>query len=567
MTLGSSLNDAATRLGRRPGLLVVGTAVVVVQAAVVALGGVAKAFLLATTRGPEPTTQPWDPTLLTYLVPLGTAVVLAFTLPLLVAIYVPARGPPRGALATLRTGAGAVRRQYRPVLGAVLRAEGIVLLVGLAATFAWYVLATAGRAFRYVVWDAGAPYPMESLLLAGLAFGVAVALARVAFGFADLAALSGRVSSATAWRVSLGFSRRNRRVVAGYAVVAGAFGVVTLASASVVGDVAGGGVGALVGVAVASVATTFLGVFRVSVFDGHGGGRSALGRADAADVERPTRDGRVSGLATSRTVLAVLVLLAAVGGAAAVRVDETWTHDPETEHVPADASPATTYRTALENTETTNHRIVYRSYNRTEGDGRAEVVWVSRYDFTDRRAIIRFYAPASAGSADAGHGGGGYYDSGVLAVYVGEEANWTNPRGDRWTPLPFPGWGFAVNGGTHRPTGTHLPAAGVEWTVAERNESTLVLRVTGTEPLRSAAEPETYAGMGPNMSENSSLTVVVDRERLVVERAVWEVRSTDPAARFTHVVRVDEVGSHDVTRPDALPPRHPMEWFWDAIYY
>lgn len=311
-------------------------------------------------------------------------------------------------------------------------------------------------------------------------------------------------------------------------------------------------VGAAVGLA--GLATTVGPVLHVVLFDRH---------ARVHEVTVRARRSRWPFDAWPRVAVAAVVLLAAVGGAAAIRVEEMGVHDPGFEEPTVDASSAAVYAVALENTARSNHRAVMTSDDRSGGGRHPTLVWDWRYDYRDRQATIRFYAPA--GTAADTTGGGEYYDSGVLGVHVGDEAGPT--WNGTWTAAPAPGRAFVADRRSRGSDGGTLPNADAPWTVVSNNASTLVLWVTMPEAIREVLVPESHAGMGENMTDESRLTVWIGRERVVVDRAVWHVHSRDVGRNFSHGVRTSEVGTYDVTRPESLPPRHPLEWVWDAIYY
>lgn len=548
MSFHNAARVALATVRERPTLLLVGWGVVAAQIGVGVASGLVQGLLLRWAAAEQLAGQPYTGALLGFVGPLLATAGLVLTLPLLVALYVPADAPPRGVRATIRLAFVAVRTRYRAVLGAVVRAEGAAILAGVVALVGWYVVSTAGRAIRYLLWNPKSPYPMETVYLSAVALGISFAVARLVTGFADVAVLRDGIDTADAWRVSVGFARSNPLTVAAYGVTAAFASIITLVPMAALGGPLGLAASTLVG----GVAITHVAALHLTVFDRHARVHELAVRARRSTWPRSD---------AVRVALVAAVLLAGVGGAAAIRLDETAVHAPSMDRPPADATPDEVYRVALVNTISSNHRTVLRSYNLTGGERRPQTVWDTRYDFADRQALIHFYAPAGSPS---GTGGGGYYDTGVLGVQADDEAG---PAWDgEWQPLPAPGWAFIVDRHEGRSYGWNLPNSGVDWRVLSSNESTLVLRVTG-DAVGTALEPESYAGMGGNLSEDSRLTVWVDRERAVVDRATWVLESNATGERYSYEVRTSEVGSYDVSRPASMPPRHPMEWLWDAVYY
>jgi hypothetical protein len=259
----------------------------------------------------------------------------------------------------------------------------------------------------------------------------------------------------------------------------------------------------------------------------------------------------------------VLLLVAAVAGAGAIRVTDTRPTDTAAAPLPDD--PRESYHTALVNTERSDHR--YRVAVEPESDDPFVVVrWIDR---TDRqyRAEPRQRATGTPTYADSGTESPPL--RGFEVVSLGSRTVGPDDRTVRASP-GYARWraeySLLSDGGFSPPS---PDVAG--WQVAERSEGTLVLELTDPAAVLDAA----YARDSPpvvNVTE-SRITVRIDRERRVVERVEYRFsgeivdETADETVSFdAHVVHEFETGI-DVERPPVLGPRSPGEWLWRLFAY
>jgi hypothetical protein len=284
--------------------------------------------------------------------------------------------------------------------------------------------------------------------------------------------------------------------------------------------------------------------------------RHRIGRAVPASSPVPAGRLRVVGVL-------VLLVVAAVAGAGAVRVTDTRPTDTAAAPLPDD--PQDAYHTALVNTERADHR--YRVAVEPESDEPFVVVrWIDR---TDRqyRAEPRQRAAGTPIYADSGTAspplrGFEFFALGSRTVGPDDRTVRASPGYARWNAE----YDLLADGGFSPPS----PDA-TGWRVAERSEGTLVLELTDPAAVLDAA----YARDSPpvvNVTE-SRITVRIDRERRVVERAEYRFsgeivdETADETVSFdAHVVHEFETGI-DVDRPAVVGPRSPGEWLWTLFAY
>ena len=258
-----------------------------------------------------------------------------------------------------------------------------------------------------------------------------------------------------------------------------------------------------------------------------------------------------------RVVAVVLLLVAApIVATAAVRIDDTGYSGGEVEPLP-DGSSAT-LETAQANTLDRSYRRVTTIENRNgvfrsvRASDRADRQYRQARPGSDR-TVVSFDGEGVAAVDGLQHSG----PSGLL--------EWT---AGNWSVDASRSGAFGTEG--HRPS---HPDRDAPWRTVRGNDTSLVLGVDGAA-VGEASEMVPQDGDHYEVAENATARVVIDRERGVLESAtvdavyyrIGEGNRTD--RRDVNVVRrYENVGTHDVQRPDALGPRQPVEWLWDFLYY
>lgn len=474
-----------------------------------------------------------------FLAPTLAVVAAVATLPLSVAVYVPARAPPANLATTLRRAGGALREHTVGLFRALLPAQVVAVGVGLAVIAAVYVVATGVRLARYAVADPAPPYPAESALVTIVALSLGLVVGQLLVRFFDVAVVFDDVHPDAGWRASLGLVAAHPRTVAGYAVLLGFCSMATTAAVRAAASL--------------GVAATVLAYLLV--------GGAALAFALSVHVALADRlldgaDARPRSVPWSRVAVVAIVLVAAVGGAAGVRTADVRPGDRGSAALPSDPEAAASV--AARNTVESSHRRAVFSLNNSAEGAEWQPMVTSGVDYEDRQLYVYFH--------DGEHRVGSYFAEGTLALYRtghrGRFGHLTREHGN-WTAIAVPGYSF--QGRSFR-SGTVASFDG-PWTVVAANASTVVVRLDDSEAIRAALAPESYAGMGGNMTDDSYLRVVVDRERGVLERVRFRLASADTGRDFSYRVEFRAVGRADLERPAAIGDRRPVEWLWDALYY
>lgn len=538
MSLETALGETGRRIHRQPALLLVGVAVATLSLGLAVL-------LDVLTRSAVPT---WGGVLAPLVVALSSPLVL----PLAVGIYEPVRNQPASARATLVDAAAAVRRQYRRLLVADLAGAAVAGAVGVGVVAAWYVVETSYRWSRHVVANPPPVEATEPVVSLGGAFAVGLAVGGLCVNFADVVVLAGDGTPWRAWRSSLEFARRRPLALAGYGlvvVVANALGLVgvsipPLLVSAPLPSLAVRLVGAVL---VGGAATTTVAAFHVVYYD---------------RVVRPTLPSSpptTRRLPWKRVAVVGLVLTAGVGGAAAVRTVDPDPGRGTVDELPAD--PVAAYRVAVDNTAGSNYRRALYVRNASNGSEPFRVFTRTGVDYDDRQLYVYFGNPGGDSPVR-----GSYFGETVYALY-NTGGVWRGPfalNSGNWSAIPFPT--YYLGGGGSGPIRS-FPDPAVDWTVARNDSSTVVLRVSDPAAIRAAFRGQSHAGMGGNMSDDSYLSVTVDRDRGVVEGADFHLHSVDTGRNRSYRVRYTEVGTADLTRPPQLGSRGPIEWGIDALYY
>jgi len=271
-----------------------------------------------------------------------------------------------------------------------------------------------------------------------------------------------------------------------------------------------------------------------------------------ADGLRPPEDAP-----TARLAVAVVVFVAAVAGASAVRVTETRPADG-LESLPE--NPTSAYAVAVENTESTDHRLTH-----VRGDGARVVTTVDR---TDRQfeQLVDFGGPGSRLYADAGA---------VYASRGGETAElvWrTRPFAlaerteEAWTALAYPAYwrlagpSYDVDGGEFG-----LPEAGTgEWQTVNETADTRTLVLADGDAVFAALFPTrpervTY--------ETAEIRMRVDSEHGVVTGGRARLNATTPERNLRVTMRFTVRTGVDIEAPRPPAPHTPREWVWKLFAY
>ena len=537
MSLKSSLVPAFHVVERRPGLLVVGVAVGFLQTglwtAISAFVGVG------------------DPAL-RLLWPLLAFALVSLTVPLYAGIYVPITEPPVDVRRTLQKAATAIRRHYGSLFATDVLASFVAVVLAFGAVLVWLVGSTVVRYGRYALANPAAPYAMESAYLGFGALFLGLGVGLLGVRFAGVLVLFEGASPRRAWRPSLRFARRRPLSLLGFGVVVALlYSGPGLAGRLVAESASGERVAVLVSVVVTAVlggvGLTLAAALHVVYFD-----RTV---APTVAVRSPARSKEVRWL---RIAAVAVVLTATVGGAVAVRVEDVRPADRDRAALPDD--PRDAYVVAASNTVGSSHRRVSLMKNTSESNATFHILSRTGVDYRDRQAYVYFV------ERDSGRVFGGYYGEGTMALRNtgGRWSGFFSRQTDNWSVGSLPGYGVA------RPQGSFsssVPGPKVNWTTVDANASTLRFRVEEPTAIRAALAPESYAGLGGNMTNDSHLTAFVDRERAVITRVVFHLHSRDTGKDVSYVVRFGSVGTADLQRPEPIGPREPLEWVWDACYY
>ncbi len=514
-----------------PVLFAIGIAVVLVQAVL--------QFMIAAVRALLP------PVVGALVAPVGTLAVLALTVPLSVALYVPVAERTESASATFRAAIDALGDHYVDATLANMVAFAVAGVGAVGATLCYLVVATVYRYVLYLTSNPGSPAPTRIILELQLVVAASFVLAYLATRFADVAVVFDDAAPLTAWRESAAFARRRPVSFAGYATLT----LLLLGTASVI---------TTLGPSVHAPTNVFS-MLAVVVLVGSTGVVIA-GGIHAEYYRRTVRPGlfdRVPAVPWARLGLAGFVVLAGIGGAGFVRTVDAGTGQSPVADLPED--PTAAYPVAANNTMQSNHRVVVRMRNESWDNGTVRTMRRAGVDRDDRQIYVYLYGSGSAV--------GGYYGEGTLATLNGDAPADGQPmpppagQTGEWSVLPVPGYGTVAQydlGG--------VPATGVNWTLTTSNESTLVYRVEGEDQVL-AALWEPYPGSQRPLAADSYVEVVVDREAGVLSHARIYLRSQETGHAYTYLVRYEEVGTADIERPTAIGDRGPVEWLWDIAYY
>jgi len=263
-------------------------------------------------------------------------------------------------------------------------------------------------------------------------------------------------------------------------------------------------------------------------------------------------------LPVQRVAIAVVLCVALVAGASAVRVTET---RPTGGAEPVPIDPSAAYATAVGNTESTNHVLTH-----SRNDGEASVTW------TVDRADRQYRQTSDFG----GDGTTVYADPGAIYATRGGEAgtlNWrTAPfdlaerRSGGWTAVAYPAyWRLAGQSYVLDRGGFGLPETGTgEWETVDEGDGTRTLALTDGDAVFAAlfdTRPESID------YENAEIQMRVDTDRGVVEGGRASLNATTPERNVSFDARYEVLTGRDVETPSPPGPRTPSEWVWKLFAY
>lgn len=259
-----------------------------------------------------------------------------------------------------------------------------------------------------------------------------------------------------------------------------------------------------------------------------------------------------------RAAVAVVLCVALVAGASAVRVTET-RPTGDAEAIPSEPSAA--YATAVANTGSTSHVL---THSRDEGE--ASVTWaVDRADRQYRQT-----------SDFGGDGTTVYADPGAIYATRGGEAgtlNWrTVPfdlaerRDGGWTALAYPAyWRVAGQPYVLDRGGFGLPEAGTgEWETVAESDGTRTLALTDGDAVFAALfdiRPERIE------YERAEIRMRVDTDRGVIAGGRATLNATTPERNLSFDARYEVLTGRDVGTPTPPGPRTLQEWLWKLFAY
>ncbi|WP_135664063.1 hypothetical protein [Halorhabdus rudnickae] len=517
----------------RPALVVVTAAVVLVATAVTSAVGLG---LVAITDN------------VTVAEIVGVPLMLVVTLPLLVALYAPLAGDRTGLTATLRQSWNAVRTQYRSLLVANSVALGVAVVAGIAAVLSWYVLATGLRLGMYVLVGSRFSSSLQILSELALAFWMGFGVGLLVTRFTDLFVVFEDANPWMAWRSSAGFARRHPSTFFGYALAT----IVLFRTATILLEYVtelwpDSELVAVTTITVIGGASTLL---WVAVHVGY-----VRGTVSASVPDR----GSVTPLPWKRVAIGIAVLSVAVAGAGVVRVADVGAGQAPIE--PLSNDPEAAYSTAIENTAEANHRVVMTSRNRSANES-FTLSLRTGVDADDRRMYLYMYDENGTSTV------GGFMGEGTYA---------TRFRGDAATDGSLEAT-IATGNWQVRQLPAYVPASEIpeiallapdaDPQVSSSTDSTLVYRFNHPEAIGDAFQGDTtYQGSSGGFDDESTVKVVVDRERGTVGVVEATFRSRETGHAFDYRWQFQEVGTADIRRPEPVGSRKPMAWVWEAILY
>lgn len=597
MSLGASVRTAGERVRSHPELFGVGLALSALQTAVAVLATVAVSLLPVGGR---------------LLESAAASAALLLVLPLSVGVYELALFPEPNdsSRESVTRGLLVARRRYVRIL----RTDATVALgsgvVGALTAVGAYVVATGVRFARYVTTDPPPPHPLETVLVLGGAALIGGVVANVCFRFADALTAFRDLDSLSAVAVSAVSAWRQRRAFAGFAFVVTGVRAVSLALfelplryadvepfvvAPGTPSTPTAGVQALAplstshgvellavlaaivvvnGITVTVTATatlhaTFYEAHVVSVLESEllGVGSGRFGDHGDSGVGSGTSDDRelvrhvLPSWSTGRVVVTVLLVAALVGGAAAVRTLDLGAYDRPARQSLATDSPDAAVAIAVRNTVARSHRQVLYAANASAPNASYRRLVESGVDYTDRQAYTYFHG-------DDGGRFGGYFSETSLALRQsgGSASGLAAYQTENWTVIAVPAWGLIDGGESYR--NTIVPQGRTTgWSTVSSNDTRLVVRISDPTAIPDAFGSRSVAGATPPLTNDSYLTVSIDRDRAVLDEVRFHLHSEATGRNMRYRLVYEEVGTADIRRPAPLGERRPVEILWDAVYY
>jgi hypothetical protein len=497
---------------------------------------------------------------LTTVVPLFSVLVV---LPLFVSVYelVLHPDPDEPTVASLRRAVGTAIRRYPRVLLTDATAGVASLAGGLLVGVGWYVVATGGRYVRYVAFDASAPSGFETVYLIGASVFLGTILANFAFRFSDVLTAFHDYDPVSAVTRSAIIARRYPRPLAGFV---GFLLVLQFLSFGVVAGVSAFGAAdlqSLPRLAAAALLLVLLNGVAVTVT----GTLHAAFCAHHVTPDSPPPSAFVLRLPDSRSLVrwtvALVCVFGLVTGAATVRTLDVGVYTPPDAQRITTTNPSEAVERATVNTAWQNHRRVLFLRNASGSAGSYRVFTRTGVDYADRQVYVYFVE-------EDGERFGGFYGEGTMGLLRsgGEFSGPFAYQVDEWGVMMLPGTGIADAGDSTRnsivPSG---PTSG--WSVVESNESVLVVRLSDPEAVPEALGTRDFGGETPPLANESHVTVVIDRERGVLDEVRMHLHSLETGRDVQYRLEYRDVGSADLRRPAPIRNRRALEHLWDAIYY
>lgn len=273
--------------------------------------------------------------------------------------------------------------------------------------------------------------------------------------------------------------------------------------------------------------------------------------------------------------VAAVLVLAAAGGAAAVRTADV---GPGPDLPPAtvdEADPQATLERAIARTQQRSHTVTERveEYDPTGETWDRAGEAVRRIDPADRSLRIDLQSVTDDGQRE-------------WSMFLTDGIAATRGDGIRYSPIPrhpaltgyvtdgpwtgATGYSFEEMDGEYR----YLSRGDAEdWSLRTANDTTLVYAMTDPADFHDADRqnylPDPHE-TGVTYAPESELRAVVDRDRVTVERVEKYVRLRSTNSDVDHrrtTIAYEEVGATTVDRPDALGGPGPLETAWDVVYY
>jgi hypothetical protein len=284
---------------------------------------------------------------------------------------------------------------------------------------------------------------------------------------------------------------------------------------------------------------------------------AVLGPATAVRaVRRAGRERRApperAGPSAARVGAAALLVLALVGGAAAVRVTDTRPTEPATAPAPPGADPATLFDGARTAVRGSNVRVDVTRRAVNTSTGRSHVTYMSTRVVDRRHRTIRIRTH----DHETRSGFAVFLGEGVIADTVGESRVTPLDRlAGQWRVVGLPG--YAV-GNRRTVVETHVPPGDADWTVRSRTDAHIVLVATG--------EDARHVGASGLSSPNGSVRVTIDPDTGRPQRIERSFRRpSETGIRFDD--RITFAYAADGERPPAFGEPDAVELLWDLAYY